>query len=127
MAPKWGVARIMTELPAWLAQWREAHGVTTPLVTTPPKPPKPAPPPPPPKPVVPVKVKLAAPQGSVFIEPSMWAFDGFARREPVLDPEYFPPRVVRFVGWSPCMRCAKEFWSHDVKFIRLCPSCKAAA
>jgi hypothetical protein len=120
----------MTDLPAWLAQWREVNGVKAPLVTTPPKPPKApkaAPEPPPPKPGTPVKVKLTAPQGSVFIEPNMWDFDGFKRREPVLDPDYFPPRVVRFIGWNPCMRCAREFFSHDVKAVRLCSSCKAAA
>jgi hypothetical protein len=40
------------------------------------------------------------------------------RREPVLDHDYHPPRLVRCVGWRRCMRCSEPFWSEDV--VRLC-------
>jgi hypothetical protein len=55
-----------------------------------------------------------------FIEPKPWPYDGGTRREPVLDDDYCPPRVVRKVGWRSCMACAKPFFSEDVIALRLC-------
>jgi hypothetical protein len=55
-----------------------------------------------------------------FSEPQPWEFDGCARREPVLDHDHHPPRVVRRVGWQRCMRCREPFWSEDVVRLRLC-------
>lgn len=66
----------------------------------------------------------AGTKGHGFTEPLPWAFDGCKRREPVLDDDYFPPRIVRHVGWRACLRCARPFWSVDVVKNRLCPSCK---
>ncbi|MBS1832583.1 MAG: hypothetical protein JST65_07720 [Acidobacteria bacterium] len=55
-----------------------------------------------------------------FVEPQPWAYDGGVRREPVLDVDHNPPRVVRRVGWRKCMACAKPFFSEDVVALRLC-------
>ncbi|SOC06374.1 hypothetical protein SAMN05877831_1051 [Rhodobacter maris] len=52
------------------------------------------------------------------------AWDGGKRREPVLDLDCKPPRVVRRVGWRVCMRCAAPFWSDDVVRVRMCDDCK---
>lgn len=62
-----------------------------------------------------------------FSEPvfKAWPFDGGKRREPALDLDYDPPRVVRQVGWRVCMCCAKPFWSDDTIRQRLCGECKA--
>jgi hypothetical protein len=57
----------------------------------------------------------------------MWAWDGGKRREPVLDLDRFPARVVRSVGWNTCLRCAQPFFSEDVVGIRMCESCKTPA
>jgi len=65
----------------------------------------------------------ARPKGNSlgFIEPEPWPYDGGKRRESVLvDLEYFPPRVVRKVGWRNCMCCGKPFWSEDTTRLRLC-------
>lgn len=58
-----------------------------------------------------------------IIEPEQWAYDGGKRREPVLDEDFYPPRVVRYVGWRCCMKCAKTFFSADMVRVRLCPPC----
>lgn len=76
-------------------------------------------------PRAPVMASTSASQG--FSEPKAWAFDGGARREPVLDMDLNPPRVVRQVGWRCCMRCAKPFFSDDVKALRICGGCKGAS
>lgn len=55
-----------------------------------------------------------------FVEPRMWPQDDGTRREPVLDADHKPPRVVRYVGWRKCMRCGQLFWSEDVQRLRLC-------
>lgn len=55
-----------------------------------------------------------------FVEPEPWPYDGGKRRESVLDLEYFPPRIVRKVGWQTCMCCGKPFFSEDVIALRLC-------
>jgi hypothetical protein len=55
-----------------------------------------------------------------FVEPQPWDYDGGARREPVLDCDHSPPRVVRKVGWRSCMGCGRPFFSEDVVALRLC-------
>ena len=64
-------------------------------------------------------------ESSGFREPREWKFDGCKRREPVLDLDHNPPRVVRMVGWRVCMRCSTPFWSDDVVRVRMCGECKA--
>jgi hypothetical protein len=61
-----------------------------------------------------------------FSEPEPWAYDGGKRREPVLDMDRNPPRVVRFVGWRSCLKCSRPYWSEDVTRLRMCNGCKAA-
>jgi hypothetical protein len=61
-------------------------------------------------------------------EPRVWDFDDdMTRREPVIDPNYNPPRIVRHVGYRRCMCCSRPFFSSDVAKIRLCSPCKAPA
>ena len=60
------------------------------------------------------------PMSKGFSEPDRWAFDQCKRREPVLDHDHNPPRVVRRVGWQRCLRCRQPFWSEDVVGLRLC-------
>lgn len=72
-----------------------------------------------PKPAVPYAQHMTG-----FQEPEQWPWDGCQRREPVLDHDFRPPRVVRVVGWHLCLRCGAPFFSSDVKGIRMCPSCK---
>jgi hypothetical protein len=55
-----------------------------------------------------------------FIEPERWSYDGGVRREPVVDADRCPPRVVRKVGWRNCMACGVPFFSEDVVALRLC-------
>lgn len=55
-----------------------------------------------------------------FVEPERWPNDGGTRREPVLDCDHNPPRVVRHVGWRTCMSCGSAFFSEDVIALRLC-------
>jgi hypothetical protein len=55
-----------------------------------------------------------------IVEPQRWSYDGGLRREPVLDTDFSPPRVVRKVGWRSCMRCKQPFFSEDVIALRLC-------
>lgn len=55
-----------------------------------------------------------------MIEPKRWDYDGCVRREPVLDADASPPRVVRKVGWQRCMKCRRPFFSEDVLRLRLC-------
>lgn len=65
--------------------------------------------------------------GKLLVEPERWAFDGGARRAPVLDPNFNPPRVVRTVGWRQrCMTCGRPHWSDDVARIRMCCFCGGA-
>ena len=102
--------------PPWLAAWR-ARGCKP--LTQPQPPPTPAPAPKP----APVAVQDGV-QRTVntlgYSEPAPWPFDGFDRREAVLDSDLNPPRVVRKVGWQRCMRCHKPFWSEDVMRLRMC-------
>lgn len=103
--------------PAWLVAWR--HQQSQPA-------PPPAPPPSPkPKPNYAPKDTFAFParegvdlQG--MIETQRWEYDGGVRREPVLDADARPPRVVRKVGWQRCMKCRRPFFSEDVLRLRLC-------
>lgn len=62
--------------------------------------------------------RLTSLQG--FDAPQLWDFDNCARREPVLDADHIPPRVVRRVGWNRCLRCRRPFFSDDVVRLRLC-------
>jgi hypothetical protein len=39
-----------------------------------------------------------------FVVPEPWAYEGGIRREPVLDADQRPMRVVRYVGWRHCLR-----------------------
>lgn len=61
-----------------------------------------------------------------LIEPGQWPNDGGARRAPVLDPNFDPPRVVRRVGWLRCMCCARPHFSEDVARARMCLDCGGA-
>lgn len=56
-----------------------------------------------------------------FVEPKQWPRDDGTRREPVLDADHSPPRVVRYVGWRNCIRCGELFWSEDTTRMRMCP------
>ena len=47
------------------------------------------------------------------------------RREPVVDNDAKPARVVRLVGWRVCMKCSSPFWSGDVMRLRMCGGCKS--
>ncbi|KQN08613.1 hypothetical protein ASE85_16945 [Sphingobium sp. Leaf26] len=100
--------------PAWLLAWREqlsqpasaAHARTT--------------------------IKIYAPRDTFsfparegadwqgMIVPKRWDYDGCVRREPVVDADASPPRVVRKVGWQRCMKCRRPFFSEDVIRLRLC-------
>lgn len=62
--------------------------------------------------------------GREIPEPNQWPDDGGARRAEVVDPNFDPPRLVRRVGWRPCMRCRRSFFSYDVQRLRLCGACK---
>jgi hypothetical protein len=55
-----------------------------------------------------------------FVEPERWDYDGGERREFVLDMDFNPPRIVREVGWRPCLKCGKPFFTEDVVRLRLC-------
>ncbi len=56
-------------------------------------------------------------------EPERWPYDGGARRAPVMDPNFDPPRLVRRVGWLRCMACGRPHFSEDVASVRLCCAC----
>ncbi len=56
-------------------------------------------------------------------EPERWPYDGGARRAPVMDPNFDPPRLVRRVGWLRCMTCGRPHFSEDVARVRLCCAC----
>lgn len=64
--------------------------------------------------------------GRELIEPTRWPNDGGARRAPVMDPNYDPPRVVRRVGWLRCMSCDRHHFSEDVARARMCVECGGA-
>ncbi|WP_323439425.1 hypothetical protein [Stenotrophomonas capsici] len=59
-------------------------------------------------------------------EPERWPNDGGARRVPVMDPNYDPPKVVRRVGWLRCMCCGRSHFSEDVARARMCLDCGGA-
>lgn len=62
-------------------------------------------------------------EGRDIVDPVMW-HPADDRRVPVLDPNTSPPRVVRYVGWRPCIRCGRKFFSRDVAGVRMCLPCK---
>ncbi|MBQ1499211.1 MAG: hypothetical protein IIZ38_12930 [Sphingomonas sp.] len=96
--------------PAWLVAWRDRDR-------------QPAPSPP---------AKVYAPKDTFsfpakegadwqgMIVPKRWEFDGCLRREPVVDADASPPRVVRKMGWHRCLKCRRPFFSEDVLRLRLC-------
>lgn len=99
-----------TRDPAWLSAWREQRVAPVPL---------PTPEPTPVRRTAPKRVHSHTdPQG--FAQPRQWPYDGGRRRESVLDYDHSPPRVVRRVGWSKCLRCRQPFFSEDVVRLRLC-------
>ncbi|MFT3761984.1 MAG: hypothetical protein QM761_05085 [Pseudoxanthomonas sp.] len=61
-----------------------------------------------------------------MIEPERWPNDDGARRAPVMDPNYDPPKVVRQVGWLRCMCCGRFHFSEDVARARMCLDCGGA-
>ena len=61
--------------------------------------------------------------GRPLAEPERWPYDGGARRAPVMDPNFDPPRLVRRVGWLRCMTCGRPHFSEDVARVRLCCAC----
>jgi hypothetical protein len=66
--------------------------------------------------------------GHAIREPKQWDDDGGVRVEVVTDPNWLingQPRVVRRVGWRPCMCCKRGHFSQDIARIRLCEACKA--
>lgn len=101
--------------PSWLVAWRERQGL--PRVPAQPQPrPSPA-----------GRPRTAHARGTDrqgFSEPAAWPDDGGARREPVLDYDHNPPRLVRRVGWRRCLRCRRSFFSDDVAGRRLCGDCR---
>lgn len=62
--------------------------------------------------------------GIGIAEPHIWIDDGTNRREPVIDQNDNPSRIVRYVGWQPCLKCRKRYFSRDCRSIRLCDPCK---
>ena len=62
-------------------------------------------------------------EGRDIIEPAQWHQRDDMRGR-VLDHNYDPPRVVRYVGWRPCIRCGRKFCSSDVAEVRICIACK---
>jgi hypothetical protein len=65
--------------------------------------------------------------GCELRKPGLWPDDGGASTEAVTDPNWLingQPRVVRRVGWRPCMCCKRRFFSSHIAGIRLCEPCK---
>lgn len=112
LRPGVGPVAVTEPVPTWLANWRAANGVSVEDQPT--------------QATTPAPVLRTAPTVRVdhqgFVEPRPWPYDGCLRREPVLDHDVTPPRVVRRVGWQRCMRCRRPFWSDDVVRLRLCVS-----
>jgi hypothetical protein len=110
----------MSEVPPWLTAWREGRVAPPQLPAQREAQPR--------RHATGGKRRLAAvaaanrpkPNWHGFIEPEPWEYDGGTRREPVLDYDCAPPRVVRKVGWRSCMACGSPFFSEDVIALRLC-------
>lgn len=58
-------------------------------------------------------------------EPASWPPDNGVRREPVIDRNFRPPRVVRYVGYVRCMKCSRWHFSPNVVSVRICSACKS--
>jgi hypothetical protein len=117
----------MTEaMPQWLANWRRHKDNPQPAARPEPHPrqgctsEKPA------VSAVAGVQRRARPKGNWqgFAEPARWPDDGGVRREPVLDTDHNPPRVVRTVGWRTCLCCGTPYFSEDVVALRICDTCK---
>jgi hypothetical protein len=96
--------------PAWLSAWREGRVA-----------------PPGAERVEPAWTPPVRTDQHGFAQPDQWPNDNGARREPVLDTDYRPPRVVRYVGWRSCLRCRRPYFSQDVQRVRLCDPCKESS
>ena len=65
--------------------------------------------------------------GKPLIEPTRWKYNGdMVAKAPVLDPDFTPARVIRYVGYRPCMKCKLPFWTEAVGRIRRCSDCGGA-
>lgn len=63
--------------------------------------------------------------GIDIVEPEWFPLESEPKRVAVLDHNFNPPRVVRYVGWRRCMSCRSQFLSPDVVRIRMCEMCKS--
>ncbi len=60
-------------------------------------------------------------------DPPAWPDDCGAKRIPIFDHNFQPPRLVRVVGWVNCLSHRKHRWlSPDVRRVRTCDDCKRA-
>lgn len=100
--------------PAWLVAWRERDRQPLPSPA-----PKPERPPTAPRDTFSFPARAGTDWQGMII-PKRWDYDGCVRREPVLDADASPPRVVRKIGWQRCMKCRRPFFSEDVLRLRLC-------
>jgi len=63
--------------------------------------------------------------GKEIHEVRRWEFDGdLQRKVPVFDRNFAPPRLVRYAGWRPCLKCREPHFTPDISRIRLCQPCK---
>ncbi len=104
-------------VPEWLALWRERSGVSAPAQAVA-------------APITPEQQPTTRTRGAGalgFVEPNEWPWDGGTRREPVLDTDHNPPRVVRRMGWRSYLRCRRPFFSQDVTRVRMCDLCRCTS
>lgn len=100
--------------PAWLLAWQEQQRQPQPAQGRPVVKPDYAP-----RDTLAFRAREGADWQGLII-PKRWDYDGCVRREPVLDADADPPRLVRKVGWQRCMKCRRPFFSEDVLRLRLC-------
>lgn len=59
--------------------------------------------------------------GKDLIVPAPWRYsEAPERRAAVIDPNFTPPRIVRYVGWRKCIGCGEMFFSEHLKRNRFC-------
>jgi hypothetical protein len=104
---------VAADPPEWLVAWRAKQGLLPAPQRRPQRQPRVSPGP---------RIEKRKGNHYGFVEPSAWMNDHGVRREPVLDMDHNPPRVVRQVGWRTCMGCGRWFFSDDVSRLRLCES-----